>query len=201
MTGTVRTPNAHRVYLVPYRESWPAEFQTMAAALRRAAGTMALRIDHIGSTAVPGLDAKDVIDIQITVRALAVDDVDRALGRAGFTRRSAIVEDHRPPSDALPREHWQKLFYKPPPASRAANVHVRVQGRANQRYALLCRDFLRQHADTAAAYARFKRRVAKHHVDDLITYVDIKDPVFDIMMTMAEVWAQEVDWSPGPSDA
>ena len=56
--------------IVPYKRSWPSEFRKLASLLRQGLGDLALRIDHIGSTAVPGLAAKDVIDIQITVAAL-----------------------------------------------------------------------------------------------------------------------------------
>ena len=55
------------VEIIPYKVSWPAEFQEIAAPLRHALGSLALRIDHIGSTSVPALPAKDVIDLQITV--------------------------------------------------------------------------------------------------------------------------------------
>ena len=59
-----------RITIVSYRKTWPREFDTLGRRLRTALGSMALRIDHIGSTSVPGLAAKDVIDIQITVHAL-----------------------------------------------------------------------------------------------------------------------------------
>ena len=58
------------VTIVPYQPTWPGEFQSIAMGLRDALGTLALRIDHIGSTSVPGLHAKDRIDIQITVVSL-----------------------------------------------------------------------------------------------------------------------------------
>jgi GrpB-like predicted nucleotidyltransferase (UPF0157 family) len=59
------------VEIIPYQSSWPFEFREIAATLRQGLGELASRIDHIGSTAVPGLAAKDVIDIQITVTELS----------------------------------------------------------------------------------------------------------------------------------
>ena len=59
-----------RVEILPYKSSWPSEFLSIATTLRQGLGELALRIDHIGSTSVPDLAAKDVIDIQITVAAL-----------------------------------------------------------------------------------------------------------------------------------
>ena len=80
------------------------------------------------------------------------------------------------------------------------NVHVRAAGRPNQRYALLCRDFLRANPTAAEAYALFKQRLAAQGME-IGAYVDIKDPVFDLIMHAAESWAARTGWRPGPSDA
>jgi GrpB-like predicted nucleotidyltransferase (UPF0157 family) len=80
------------------------------------------------------------------------------------------------------------------------NVHVRVAGRPNQRYALLCRDFFRAHPTAAEAYASFKQRLAAQGMESG-AYVDIKDPVFDLIMHAAESWAARIGWQPAPSDA
>ena len=64
--GVRRTP----IELVPYDSRWPAAFEEEAVCLRDALGPLAVRIDHNGSTAVPGLAAKPVIDIQVSVAAL-----------------------------------------------------------------------------------------------------------------------------------
>src|ERR671931_2926650 len=82
-----------RAVIEPYSERWPHDFARIARSLRSVLGERALRIDHIGSTAVPGLAAKDTIDVQVTVAALADAN---ALGAAGF-REFAPVRDHRPP--------------------------------------------------------------------------------------------------------
>src|SRR5262245_53655063 len=132
------------VEIVPYKESWPAEFQEIASRLRRVLGELAKRIDHIGSTSVPGLAAKDVIDIQITVATLD-ERVITAMTTLGYTRPEGIWRDHRPPTVVGPETEWQKLYFRPPAGQRRTNTHVRVQGRANQRYALLFRDYLRAH--------------------------------------------------------
>jgi GrpB-like predicted nucleotidyltransferase (UPF0157 family) len=75
-----------------------------------------------------------------------------------------------------------------------------VQGRANQRYALLFRDYLRAHPRSAAAYAELKRRLASN-LADLRTYPDVKDPACDLIIVAAEDWADATGWMPGPSDA
>ncbi len=83
------------VTIVDYRETWPGEFRELAAGLRAALGDRALRIDHIGSTAVPGLAAKDVIDVQVTVADLAAAPA----AIAGFEARG-VHGDHPPPGFA-----------------------------------------------------------------------------------------------------
>jgi len=79
-------------------------------------------------------------------------------------------------------------------------VYIRVQGAANQRYALLFRDYLRAHADSAQAYAELKRRLGQH-LGDPKTYPDVKDPAVDLIYFAAEAWAVATGWRPGLSDA
>ena len=78
----------------PSDPSWPDQARRIVARLNTACGHRAIRIDHIGSTAVPGLDAKDVIDIQVTVDSLEMaDELADALLTAGYPRVTAITED------------------------------------------------------------------------------------------------------------
>jgi GrpB-like predicted nucleotidyltransferase (UPF0157 family) len=77
---------------------------------------------------------------------------------------------------------------------------VRLIGRANQRYALLFRDYLRTHSTAAAAYAQVKAALALLHPDDMDAYYEVKDPVCDIIMCGAEDWAVVSHWVQGPSD-
>jgi GrpB-like predicted nucleotidyltransferase (UPF0157 family) len=187
------------IEIVPYRQSWPQEFLEIASVLRHGLGPLALRIDHIGSTSVPGLAAKDVIDIQITVTALD-DALIAAMTAIGYTLPEGTWRDHRPPGFAGPESEWQKLLFRPPPGQRRTNTHVRVQGRANQRYPLLFRDYLRAHPATAQAYAELKHRLAEHLADPR-TYPEVKDPAVDLIYFAAEDWAAATHWQPGPSDA
>jgi GrpB-like predicted nucleotidyltransferase (UPF0157 family) len=191
-----------RIEIVPHQERWAREFRDIAGSLRAALGELALRIDHIGSTSVPGLGAKDVVDLQVTVAALSpAEDLAAAAARAGFQLRPAIFSDHRPPGDTRPDADWQKLYFREPPELRRAHVHVRQAGRANQRYALLFRDFLRANPLAAAGYEQTKRALARLHPEDIDAYLEVKDPVCDLIMAGAELWATSVSWQPGPSDA
>jgi GrpB-like predicted nucleotidyltransferase (UPF0157 family) len=186
------------VTILPYQPTWPDEYRRIAARLRNGLGDLALRIDHIGSTSVPGLAAKDIIDLQVTVAAL-----DEALLAAftslGYTRIEDITRDHLPPGMPGAEIEWEKWYFKAPAGQRATHTHVRVQRRANQRYPLLFRDYLRSHPATAQAYGELKRRLAAN-LADLETYPDVKDPAVDLIYLAAEDWAAAVHWQPGPAE-
>ena len=140
---------------------------------------------------MPGLAAKDVIDVQVTVAALA--DADPLVG-AGFPVY-AITRDHVPPGTNNDEHEWTKRLFSLPDGERRANIHVRQLGRANQRYALLFRDYLRAHAPAAAAYAELKRRLARD-LEDPAAYPDVKDPACDLIWIAAEAWADATGWQP-----
>lgn len=189
------------ITIVPYNPQWPAEFRRIAQPLREALGPLALRIDHIGSTAVPGLAAKDVIDIQVTVASLDANPLAAALEPLGYLLASEIDHDHTPPGheDGPPAE-WSKRLFRPPTGQRRTNLHVRQVGRANQRFALLCRDYLRADPQACGGYERVKVALARLHPDDVDAYYDVKDPVFDIILAGAEHWAAATNYTPGVSD-
>ena len=174
--------------IVDYDPSWPAQAEQLGARLRAALGPLALRIDHIGSTAVPGLAAKDALDLQVTVADLddaTVAGVAGALSAAGFVYRSEVTRDHRPPGETGPDSDWEKRFFQAPPGERPAHIHVRAQGRPNQAYPLRFRDFLRGAPDVAEAYARLKRALSRYHTYDGEAYNEIKDPAVDLIWTLS----------------
>jgi GrpB-like predicted nucleotidyltransferase (UPF0157 family) len=188
-------------------ESWAEEYQNIAARLNDALGPVARRIDHIGSTSVPGLPAKDVIDVQITVSSLENEELVTGMTRAGFRLRLGAVNPDRVRQngnqfDHVPRgadpddiAEWAKRYFREPSGEREVHVHVREVGRANQRYPLLFRDFLRAHPYVAGAYGDFKRRLASLDIETGV-YAEIKDPVCDLIMVAAEGWAAETGWRP-----
>jgi GrpB-like predicted nucleotidyltransferase (UPF0157 family) len=187
------------ITIVPYQTTWPNEFLTLGTILRQTLGDLAQRIDHIGSTSVSDLAAKDIIDIQIS--ALSFDPaIELALNRAGYQRIEHITQDHLPPRNAHQMSNWMKWIFKPSSSQRPVNVHVRLLGQANQRYPLLFRDYLRANPATAEAYGQVKCALAKYHGHDIDAYYDIKDPVCDIIIGGAEVWAKTTQWKAEPTD-
>lgn len=187
------------IVIVPYKPSWRDEFMSIGIPLRSALGDMALRIDHIGSTSIPGLAAKDIIDIQISTLGLS-QDIEEVLHQIGYSRVEHITHDHFPPGCDNSRNEWRKWVFKPHVIQRPTNVHVRISGRANQRYPLLFRDYLREHPLSAKAYERVKEALVKFQRQDKDFYYEVKDPVCDLIIAGAEQWAAVKRWKPGPSD-
>lgn len=186
------------IRIVPYRAEWCAEFKEIAAVIRSGLGALALRIDHIGSTAIPGLCAKDVIDLQITVARLD-NELSQKLCQLGFIQRPEISNDHRPPGALGPASDWAKLYFKQAQGQRRCHIHVRQAGRPNQRYPLLFRDYLRAHPQSAAAYGELKQRLAAGLAEEA-DYAEVKDPAVDLIYFAAEAWAQQIRWQAGSAD-
>jgi len=184
------------VVVTSYQPHWVEEFTRIAKHIRDLVGPAAIRIDHIGSTAVPGLGAKDVIDLQITVSDLdAADGLTHALRTAGFRHGITLEYDlfHRK-SETDPE--LRKLYMREPEGERRAHIHIREHGRFNQRYALLFRDYLRSAQDVRAEYELLKRRASQLFPDSIDGYLFLKDPVLHIIYEAASLWAEKVGWSP-----
>ncbi len=191
-----------KVQIRDYDPAWPAEFSTIAGELRRTLGTAASRIDHIGSSSVPNLDAKDIVDIQVSVAGDSTLDQAAALLQSdGWRPSERVGRDHVPPGVTTAEREWAKRFFSEPIGSRRVNLHVRVEGRANQRYPLLFRDYLRAHPESAHAYATLKRDLAALLATDSGRYADVKDAACDLIYLAAEEWAVATGWAPGPADA
>lgn len=186
------------IVIKPYRETWPQEFQQVGLRLRKALGEQAIAVHHIGSTSVPGLAAKDIIDVQVTVAGLDASLIP-LFDAAGFNCIEEIRGDHCPAGIELaPGQSEKRFFYQPDPR---VNVHVRVEGRFNQRYALVFRDYLRTHATAAAAYGEIKRQLAMRFPADQDAYYDIKDPACDLILAAALEWSYKTGWNPPGTDA
>jgi GrpB-like predicted nucleotidyltransferase (UPF0157 family) len=183
------------IVVTDYSPAWPKEFEAIRLTLLEILGPLVLRIDHIGSTSVPGLGAKDVIDIQITVEALT-PEVRQRLIEAGYEHWEAITQDHVLLGEDDDPKLWAKFLFNQPKGGRRANVHVRINGNPNQQYALLFRDYLRTHANSARTIELIKRELVKRHADDLEAYYDIKDPVYDLIWEAARDWSRQSNWQP-----
>ncbi len=182
-----------QVAVIDYRPGWAAEFEVLAAQLGEALRDDAVGIDHVGSTSVPGLAAKNCIDVQVRVTRL---DEPRLVARFSAIGYRCRPEPWNRSEFSAGRQH-RKLVFAPPVGARPCNVHVRESQGSNARYALLFRDFLRADDDARRAWGAFKQRLAVS-VPDLLNYGQIKAPATDILMTAAERWAADTGWpTPG----
>lgn len=185
------------IEVVPYRAIWPDEYRKAAAGLRRVLGDLVVALHHIGSTAVPGLAAKDIIDIQLSVADLGVA-LEARLEPLGLVLAKPIC-DHCPAGLLLPPVELEKRMFKA--TGRAVNLHIRQSGRFNHRYPVLVRDFLRAEPVAAQAYGEIKQQLAQRFPDDENAYYDIKDPVSDMVFLAAGIWADQQGWVLPPSDS
>jgi len=202
---------AHRVApaaarVVPADPTWPEQARRIQARLQTACGHHALRIDHVGSTAVSGLDAKDVIDMQITVESLAVaDELAGPLLSAGYPRVADITGDvtksearstvERYDRSADPTL-WHKKFHASADPGRPTNVHIRVDGWPGQQFALLFLDWLLANPGVRDEYLAVKRAAEADARGDVCRYADAKEPWLRDAYPRAWEWADAVGWRP-----
>ena len=195
----LRTPNSPRI--VPPDPDWPVQAARLIGRIGAAVGDSAVRVDHIGSTAVPDLPAKDVIDLQLVVPSLdEADAVAASLDDAGFVRREDIRKDD-PQDDHPDPDRWAKRIHLGVDPARPVNLHVRPVAGPAWRLALLFRDWLRDNPGECVAYAEAKRALAEQHAADgeSESYADAKQPWIDAALQRAEDWAARTGWTPSQS--
>ncbi|MCR6486666.1 dephospho-CoA kinase [Amycolatopsis sp. OK19-0408] len=181
--------------IAAYDLTWPAQAERVLARVRAAAGELARRADHIGSTAVPGLPAKDVLDLQLTVST--PDDADtlrELLSDAGFPRLAGDWYDDAQDGG----EPWPKRLHVGADPKRPVNLHVRSEQTPAWRLALLFRDYLRANPEERDDYRDVKLRLADAHADDgtVEAYADEKQDFVNGVFTRAEKWAATTGWTP-----
>lgn len=125
--------------VVAYDPEWLREFRALASRLQAALGSLAQGVDHVGSTAVAGLTAKDCLDIQVRVDDLDANTLVPIFGTIGFRLRPEPWNR----VEVTAGQRWPKLVFAPPIGERASNVHVRETTSATARRNVLFRDFLR----------------------------------------------------------
>jgi GrpB-like predicted nucleotidyltransferase (UPF0157 family) len=185
------------IEIISYQNRWPEEFKVIGAKIRNAVGDKAIAIHHIGSTSVPNLAAKDVIDIQMSVASLDVQ-IQSQLQAIGF-ELGPHTQDHCPLGLQLPSSELEKRYYQG--TNPKINLHIRKQGAFNQVYPILFRDFLRSNSLATEAYGEIKRQLAKYFPDNVDAYYDIKDPVCDALMAGAFEWSKANQWQQGITEA
>jgi GrpB-like predicted nucleotidyltransferase (UPF0157 family) len=177
-----------RITIVEYDPIWPDGFGGIARELRRLFADRASRIDHIGSTSVPGLAAKPIIDIQVSVVTLSSDEPWRAaLVEAGWRW------------DAENPERTKRFFVWE--SGLRSNLHVREAGSLTEQLALVFRDYLRESASAARRYESFKRDLSTRLWRDGNEYAEAKTEIIWPLLHEAYLWSMRSGWRPGTSDA
>lgn len=165
------------VVVVDYDGSWPARFEESKASLESALGPVASRVDHIGSTAVPGLSAKPVIDVQVSVADIEDESAYRQpLENLGYMLRFRSPE-HR--------------FFRAPEAPRTTHIHVVETGNTEARKNLLFVAYLKAHPKRRNEYAALKQRLAARFRGSRKDYLAGKAEFIQDTLLMAEQWIQE----------
>ena len=152
-----------KVVLVPYQSVWAQRFEREKVRLEEVIGEHILDIQHIGSTAVPGLSAKPILDIGV-----AVENFEKAsalvspIEKLGYTYRG---------ENGIPRRHY---FVKGPPNKKTCHLHMFEEVDEEWATHLLFRDYLRTHPKVAAAYQQLKEDLAAKYPNDREAYTDGK---------------------------
>ena len=146
---------------------------------------------------MPGLVAKDVLDLQVGVASLADADEEgfvRAMTAAGYPRVDGYLADH-PRVDGRSPQEWPKRFHGNSDPCVAVHVHVREVGSPGWRWALLFRAWLRAEATAREEYTALKREVAGRGLA-MEDYAEAKEPWFDGIHARLEEWARQTGWEP-----
>lgn len=150
--------------IVDYDPGWPAAAERELARVAAALGDLAVRLDHVGSTAVQGLAAKPIVDLQASVKALEP--------QAAYVGPLEAIGYLFVPFATAPEYHF---FGKPPERPRTHHLHVCLTGSFEERRHLAVRDYLRAHPEEAARYEAVKRESARRHPGDRIAYMAGKE--------------------------
>lgn len=171
-----------RVTVVPWDPQWPIDFESIERELTDACGATPVRsIEHVGSTSVPGLAAKPVIDVAVVVGRDDVMDAIRSLEAAGYTYLG---------ERGVPDRH----AFAEPAHGPARNVYVAVDGALALRNHLAVRDVLRRDTELRRRYGQLKLDLASHDIAGMDTYVAAKTPVLqEVLRSSGQFTPDELD--------
>lgn len=171
------------VIIENYDPRWAEEFATLQPVLARAVGSLAIAIEHVGSTAVPGLAAKPILDIDLVIaKRDQLPQVIQALGVLGYFHRGDLGiagrESFGRQDATVPRDGSGRVWM-------AHHLYVCAQDSAELRRHLAFRDYLRRHPQAAAAYAQLKRELAERFRLDREAYVEHKTGFINEILLLA----------------
>ncbi len=172
--------NPTPVRIHDYDLRWPQDFEGEKAQILQIVGSPIVAVEHVGSTAVPGLGAKPIIDIMVGARSL--EDAARCFGPLREIGYEYVPEYEAEMPD-------RRYFHKGPRAARTHHLHmVEFEGPFWRKH-LVFRDFLRTHPDRARVYEGLKRELAARFVEDRVGYTEAKTKFIE--EAIAEVMAEQ----------
>ena len=177
--------------------NWAAEGSRAVARIAHALAGQGVEVEHVGSTSIRDLVAKDVIDVQVGVRRLADADspaFENALTRAGYVVRRDNRSDTPHPAGA-DGEGWAKRYYSGCDPEQVVHVHVREIGSPGYVFALAFRDWLRAEPSARTAYATEKHRVAHLELSGVGDYTVAKEPWFEVAYPQVQDWVRRSGWT------
>lgn len=174
--------------IATYDSEWRVVFLKIGTQLRDSLGQLATRIDHVGSTSIVGMDAKPIVDIQISV----VNFDDEETFRGKIEKLGFVLRKENPDKT--------KKYFRENPGNRRIHIHVRRSGSFSEEMTLLFRDYLRIHPEDCKKYAEEKHRLMTIYKSDRPKYVDGKGPIVWEILQRAHLWSQSTGWKPSKSD-
>ena len=174
---------ARVIEVVDYDPLWIVAFDKEAAILNAIFGERVVGVHHIGSTSVPGLDAKPIIDILVVLdNTDDINSFDRAMQDVGYRVRGECLDA------PIPGTPGRFYFTKETNGVRSHHVHACATGHEDIFDKLAFRDYLRAHSSKAAAYGELKRRIAAQYRFDNIGYMQAKDGFVKSTLLEARRW-------------
>ena len=170
-----------KVEVVPHSPQWSAAFEDEAPQISTALGANVVAVHHIGSTSIPGIYAKPVIDVMVEVS-------DITLVEGCYPQMATLGYEAMGEYGIAGRRYFRK---NTPAGVRTHHVHVFEAGSDQVKRHLLFRDYLRTHPDDAQAYSDLKRRLASAHPTDIESYMDGKDGFIQDIDRRAAQWRED----------
>ena len=168
-----------RVVVVPYNKQWVSMYEEEAIKLRRIFGEQLVAIHHIGSTSIPGLEAKPIIDIMPVVEDInSVDEHNESMREIGYEPKG---------ENGIP----ERRYFQKGGDNRSHHVHIFQVGNPHVERHLAFRDYLRTHPIEAREYGDFKQKLAQEFPYDIGSYVQGKESLVKDIEQRALEWYGE----------
>ena len=180
------------IEVVNQTPEWSACFEKEAAHLALIFGPQLVAIHHIGSTAIPGIKAKPIIDMLVVIKHIeTIETFNAPMQQLGYRPRGECLEN------PVPGTPGRFYFSKDIDRVRTHQVHVCQEGHADIEDKLVFRDYLRAHCEEAQTYSRLKERLAAKHRHDIVGYIQGKDDFVRRMIELAQVWRHKAHGTGG----